>query len=1485
MTHPASQSVGHPHEFLIGGGEMGERIRAFDWSRTPLGPIASWSPALRMMVRFLLANRFPLLLWWGPQYIQIYNDPYRPIPGAKHPHKAFGCLASDCWSEIWHIIGPLIDTPFNGGPATWMDDIELEMNRYGFVEETHFTIAYSPVPDDSVSSGIGGVLATVHEITEKVVGERRVVALRDLGAQAAEARTAEDACRLAAKTLAAHDKDIPFALIYLIDADGRQARLAGSTGVAMDGQGCPSVLNLEAGEESRSPFADVVRTETMQVVGNLSDRFCGAVPPGPWSDPPREAVILPIRSNIAHQLAGVLVAGVSARLKLDELYRSFYELIAGQIATAIANARAYEEEKKRAEALAEIDRAKTQFFSNVSHEFRTPLTLMLGSLEEELEARPPTPHLQVAHRNSLRLLKLVNQLLDFSRIEAGRMQARYVPTDLARFTEELTSLFRSTMEKGGLRLSVECLPLSQPVYVDRDMWEKIVLNLLSNAFKFTFFGEVAVSLRPVDRHVELTVRDTGIGMAAEELPRLFERFHRIEGARSRTHEGTGIGLALVQELVKLHGGSIDVESVLGRGSTFNVRIPFGTAHLPHEQVQRSTALEAAPAPQAAAFIEEALRWLPEDESSETLGGRGGITHEVQSETVALYLTPDASRSKRPRVLLADDNADMRQYLLRLLSGRYDVETAIDGEAALIAARRQRPDLIVSDVMMPKLDGFALLRALRQDASLQTIPVILLSARAGEESRIEGLEHGADDYLIKPFNARELLARVGAHLDMARVRRENEERKAADLRAMAQLYEVGNRCVRAGNDFEANVKAILEAAISLTGADKGNIQLLDTAGGTLRIAAQRGFEEPFLRFFASVLSDEASACGAAFRSGERVIVEDVTQNELFRGHASLDVLLEAGVRAVQSTPLISSRGTVLGMISTHFNHPHRPNERELRLMDLLAQQAADYLELKQAEQSIRENEERFRAFTSATNDVVYRMSSDWTEMRHLQGREFIADTLEPSRTWLDTYIHPEDQHYVMGTIQRAIRAKSVFELEHRVIRVDGSLGWTYSRAIPILDDRGEILEWFGAASDVTQRKQAEEALHRFTEQLEQQVTARTAELLESQGRLRALASELNLAEQRERRRLATELHDHLQQMLVFGKITVGQGKKVAGRVPDCEAVLQKIDDIFSDALTYSRTLVAELSPPVLREYGLAASLKWLAGYMQKKHNHTVTVIVPEGEPITVPEDRTLLLFQSVRELLINSAKHAGTGEATVIMEQQEGILSITVSDEGQGFDLAAAGAAGTPSGGISSRFGLYSIQERMRALGGSFTIDSSQGQGTNATLVLPVARSAETRELSAQFPQPENAHAAAGAAEADDHTKGRTIVQVLLVDDHAMMRQGLRSVLDAYADIQVVGEAKDGVEALTLVEELRPRVVVMDINMPRMNGIDATAHIKTHWPGTTVIGISVNAGDDNSEAMKRAGAVTVVPKDMAVDQLHDVIVQEVNTSGDNFIQPH
>jgi signal transduction histidine kinase len=781
---------------------MGALMRSLDWSRTPLGEPKGWPQSLRTVVGILLNSRYPMFLAWGPQLAFLYNDGYRPIFGDKHP-QALGQPFAAVWHEIWEDIRPLVERALSG-EATWSEDLRLFMERRGFPEEVYFTFSYSPVRGDD--GLIAGMFCACTETTGEILGRRRLKVLGDLAGAAANARSVPAALRLTVDVLAANASDLPFALIYLLEGDGNRARLAATSGCSTGEAVSPGVVVISAEGSRGWPF-EAALSGGRQVLRDLDPAL--RLPGGPWSEPATTAAILPLVWSGRDRPGGYLVLGASPRLPFDENYERFFDVLAGGVANALGSAEAYEEERKRAEALAEVDRAKTAFFSNVSHEFRTPLTLMLGPVEDLLaqprdEGRPETRDaLSVVHRNGLRLLKLVNTLLDFSRIEAGRVQASYEPTDLASVTADLASVFRSAIERAGLRLVVDCPPLPEAVYVDRDMWEKIVLNLLSNAFKFTFDGGITAALRPAGDRVELLVRDTGTGIAAEELPHIFERFHRVRDARARTHEGTGIGLALVHELVKLHGGEVTVVSQLGEGTTFTVSIPIGTAHLPADRLRAgrtlaSTALGATP------YVEEALRWLPEEVLPEA-----GIP------------TPGVSSTRGARVLVADDNADMREYLGRLLSQYWTVETVGDGQAALQAAQARHPDLVLADVMMPGLDGFALLRALRGQPETRGVPVLLLSARAGEESRVEGLEAAADDYLVKPFSAREVIARVHAHLELGRIRQELLDREQA---ARRQAEDAS----RAKDEFLATLSHELRNPL---GAIGGAVSLLSRSATT------------------------------------------------------------------------------------------------------------------------------------------------------------------------------------------------------------------------------------------------------------------------------------------------------------------------------------------------------------------------------------------------------------------------------------------------------------------------------------------------------------------------------------------------------------------------------------------------------------------------------------------------------------------------------
>ena len=764
---------------------MRTRIAELDWSATAVGPMDRWPSSLRSLVKTLLASRYPMILTWGPDLTQFYNDAYSALIGDKHP-AALGISIRTTLAESWAILGPIIERVMETGEASWIPALPLLLERSGYREESYFSVSHAPAEDDD--GRIAGMLAVCSEVTEQVVGGRRLRLLGELAARVAETRGAEQACRDVAAAAAEHPLDVPFTLVYLADGAGTLT-LQAAVGLDADDPRVARTVSLGtasavvAGPAAALAAAAREAGHGAPVVVDVGDWF--AFPAGPYGDPLRQALALPLASADPAAPLGVMVLGVSPARALDEGYRSFFELLAGQLAVALRNALAYAEERRRAEALAELDRSKTAFFSNVSHEFRTPLTLMLGPLEEMLRraaALPdeatlvpvPREDVAMAHRNARRLLRLVNTLLDFSRLEAGRADARFVATDLAAFTTDLASAFRSAIERAGLRLDVSCPPLPDAAYVDRAIWEKIVFNLLSNALKFTFSGAIAVSLGAEDGQAVLRVRDSGVGIPPDELPHVFERFRQVRGSRARTHEGSGIGLALVKELAAVHGGTVGVDSRAGEGSTFSVRIPFGRAHLAPGQVDESSDAPALPA-DAALYTDEAMRWTGPDANAERAF--------VRASPDGAAATTDAAPPRR-RILLVDDNADMRDYVRRLLDDVYTVTASGDGATALLAAQEmvaagQPPDLVITDVMMPQVDGFGLVRALRADARLRTVPVVMLSARAGEESAVDGLQAGADDYLVKPFTARELRARVRAQLELGALRRDFAAAEAAN----------------------------------------------------------------------------------------------------------------------------------------------------------------------------------------------------------------------------------------------------------------------------------------------------------------------------------------------------------------------------------------------------------------------------------------------------------------------------------------------------------------------------------------------------------------------------------------------------------------------------------------------------------------------------------------------------------------------------------
>jgi len=748
-------------QFLSGGGEMGALIRSMDWSETALGPIETWPQSLRTSVSLCLSSTFPILIAWGPETIQIYNDSYRPICGAMHP-QSMGMNFRICWESALEVVGDKF-TRGQQGEGTYIKDQQMFLQRYGYLEEAFMTFSFAPIRDES--GGVGGIFHPITETTDKMLSARRTQVLRDLGAAIGKAKSVEEIGLETEGKYPEFLNDLPFVLLYQYDAGTGQANLLSAAGVTNAPQLAIAQITVGQLTDNIWPFAGMTDAKGAVIINDLQERF-GDFACAPYPETPHTAVLLPIHISGQDEPFGFLVAGVSSRRALDEDYLAFYDLLGNTYNTAVSNVYAYEQEQKRAEALAAIDRSKTAFFSNVSHEFRTPLTLMLGPLEDLLARENIAVDIKgsvdAAHRNALRLLKLVNNLLDYSRVEAGRVQAAYQPLDLAELTIDLASSFRSIIEKAEMELLVNCPPILSQIFVDRQMWEKIVLNLLSNAFKYTLKGTITVTLSQRGNEAVLEVRDTGVGIPASELPHMFERFHRVQNSAGRTHEGTGIGLSLVHELVHLHGGTIAVESIEGAGSTFTIKIPTGHAHLPQEHILKDTQNSDSSALKGA-FIKEAFSLL--DETSQQ-----GINAETAGDVA---IGDDQAKSKETRILVVDDNKDMREYLIRLLDPFFTIYTAINGKDALDKLPKIHPDLVLSDMMMPVMDGKTMLQGIRLNSATFRLPVIFLSARAGEEARIDGLEAGADDYLVKPFSAAELLTKIRAQIKISKARGQAE----------------------------------------------------------------------------------------------------------------------------------------------------------------------------------------------------------------------------------------------------------------------------------------------------------------------------------------------------------------------------------------------------------------------------------------------------------------------------------------------------------------------------------------------------------------------------------------------------------------------------------------------------------------------------------------------------------------------------------------
>ncbi|MBD2517322.1 response regulator [Nostoc sp. FACHB-973] len=1461
MKNESTSASNADGNFLLGGDEMGARMRELDWSKNPLGPTERWPQSLKTAVRIMLTSRQPMFVWWGEELINLYNDPYKAIIGGKHP-EALGQAASHVWREIWDQIGPRAESAMLKNEGTYDEALLLIMERNGYPEETYYTFSYSPVPNDEGDTG--GIICANTDDTQRIIGERQLKLLRELASRTADARTFDEACTLSASCLETNPYDLPFAMIYLVDPDRQQVFLAGTCGIEPNHIAVPQTVAFDS--DTVWPFAEAIATHQTKLIKILEGDF-GNLPCGVWERTPHQAVAVPISPSGQTGKAGILIAGLNPFRLFDDNYKGFMELVAAQIAASIANAQAYEQERKRAEALAEIDRAKTVFFSNVSHEFRTPLTLMLGPLEETLancaNLLPPKEQeqLKMVQRNGLRLLKLVNSLLDFSRIEAGRVQASYEPTDLAIFTAELASVFRSAIERAGMQLSVNCPPLPAPVYVDRQMWEKIVFNLLSNAFKFTLAGKIAVSLQWVEKEdaltrgrsdagkedaltwghedagnylsqtlsasssppsafVELSVRDTGIGIPAGEIPHLFERFHRVKGAQGRTFEGSGIGLSLVQELVKMHGGTVEVTSVLGAGSCFTVLIPTGYAHLPPDRISAtrtltSTALGAAP------YLEEALRWLPEEGS-----GEWGIGNREMASSPPTPYSPLPTPSAR--ILLADDNADMRDYVKRLLSQHYEVEAVPDGLAALDSVRERLPDLVLTDVMMPSLDGFGLLQALRADPQTRKVPIILLSARAGEEARVEGLEAGADDYLIKPFSARELLVRVEAALKMAGLRQEAMQREQ-ELRIEAEVAKAHLETVLAGIQDQFFV---LDCQWRYSFV---NEQVAEVVGFSQEELLGRSIWEVFpdlveSEFYAQV---------------HRAIAEQtVVRFEYF--YPRWNRWFENRIY-----PFAEGVSIFVTDISDVYE--------ELRLR-------------KQAEEALRESEQRFRLMADSAPTLIWMSGID--KLCHYFNKtwlDFTGRTIEQEmgNGWTQG-VHPDDFQYCSDTYSNAFDACQGFEMEYRLRRFDGKYRWIFDVGVPRFTPEGDFLGYIGSCIDITERKAAE---------------SERASLLQLEQAARTEAERANRIKDEFLAVLSHELRSPLNPILGWASLLQTRefdqaAMKKAIATIERNAKLQA--QLIEDLLDVSRILQGKLSLnmfPVNLVLVIDGALETVRLAAEAKNIQIHKTLDTSVEQVLGDSGR---LQQVIWNLLSNAVKFTPQGgKIEIQLQRVDTQAEITVSDTGKGISgdflpyvfeyfRQADSTTTRKFGGLG--LGLAIVRHLVELHGGTIWAESlGEGEGASFTVRLPLIK----KDLT---PKQDNNITGSHASSATEILTG---IQILVVDDDVDTREFHTFVLEQ-AGAKVTAAAS-ALEALQVLAQSKPDVLVSDIGMPETDGYMLMRQVKALQTdeGKKILAIALTAyaGEINHQQALESGFQNHVSKPVEPEKLVKAIATLIGRSGE------
>ncbi|GAA4339174.1 ATP-binding protein [Flaviaesturariibacter amylovorans] len=1245
MPEPSTPTPAIP-EFLTGGGELGQRIRDFDWASTPLGPVTSWPQSLRTCVRIMLSSRQPIWIGWGRALIKLYNDPYKAIVGGKHPW-ALGLPASEVWKEIWDAIDPMLRTVMENDEGTYVESQLLIMERNGYPEETYYTFSYTPIPGDG--GGTAGMICANTDDTDRIISERQLRTLTGLGKSLTDCYTDSDVIGRTLDTLRQNPQDFPYAVFYR--SEGPVLRFTGAT---VPEEELSALLRAVASGDTGllgDGLREALAARTPVLVEGLADSW-GALPVGAWPVASGKVLLLPILSAGNTEPYGFLLVGFNPYRLLDEAYRGFFSLLSDQVATSFADVHRLDEERRRAAALAELNRAKTTFFSNISHEFRTPLTLLLGPVEDALNDPFTIPEnrarLEVAYRNALRMQKLVNTLLDFSRIEAGRLEGTFSKVDICAYTSELASSFRSAIERAGMELRFECGPVNSEVYVDVDLWEKIILNLLSNAFKYSNAGAIGVQLRQIGAELEVTVWDTGIGIPESEHARIFDRFHRIESRGGRSQEGTGIGLALVRELVHLHGGNIRVESVVGKGTAFIITLPTGKEHLPADKL--STAPEVPSG--AAAYVQEALRWIP---------------GAAEVEAPARSSTPEHT------VLLADDNADMRSYVARLLSGSFEVVTAADGEEAFQKMLERKPDLLLSDIMMPRLDGFGLLQQVRAHPQLRDVPVILLSARAGEEAKIEGLDAGADDYLVKPFSARELIARVEGNIRIARSRRAAER----NLRRIIRQSPVAMNMFRGP---EMLIDLANNKALEIWGRKREDV---------IGRPALDVFPELVDQGFGAILDD-------VYQTGKPFVANEMPVH-LQRNGEAVTVYLNFIYEALRN-----DEGDIDGIVAV----------------------GIDVSEQVIARQHIEESQRSLNELANAVPQLVW-VADPAGNVLYYNDRvqEFAGAERRPDGSWSwKGLVHPDDQVATEAAWAEAVRTGDVYQAEHRIGTRDGQYRWFLSRGVPQKDADGNVIKWFGSATDVHSAREQSAVL-------EAEVARRTRELQELNATLQQSNNDL----QQFAHVASHDLKEPLRKVKTFaGRLADDPDTQFSDKgrlyLSKVHSAANRMYAMIEGVLNYSMINATEQEPaPVDLNVVIRSIETDLELPITQKAAQLRVSLLP------LVEGAQVLLYQLFYNLVNNSLKFARAGvpplievSARTLEEAGKELVEIRYADNGIGFDAEQGAQIFNAFSRLNSKdqyegtgLGLSLCQRIAQRHGGRISATGVRGGGATFTIVLPV----------------------------------------------------------------------------------------------------------------------------------------------------------------------